>query len=374
MTSFNIKPIKIFTVATTNLHIGPTEIKLENTPTHNFYTLTHDQLIAASVDPLLREIIFGTHDALNYTMAYIIKCTDIDTVDFVFGILDKYDDNYLSPIWYIGNACRSVDQLMWKHILDTTITKSRMSMIEVISNCIRRINFSSSNDDLLDYFINVLSYLNFPQLIKTDITNRGKIIDLLGYRKYPPTLDSFYRVIDIFVEDCITNSNFRICKYLLDAFDIEDVHFKLSHHVITAVFQSKYEFVNLILKYSTASTICSSTLQIKDLSLENLQFLHQLIIDERIDVHTDTLESILNNIHIEKNQVTYIYFLTVYPLMCNVTFPYVNVNKDCIEDLIEDIETDNRELLEMLETIDKENMQKVDEQTGIMSLTKCIIM
>ena len=321
MASPDIKPIRLYTNSIADLHLGSKVIKKEFCSDIGFYILTPEQFSEVMDDQKMRESMFKWHRIQDYVTTYVIDYTNTDTVNFVLSLMTKYNIQRSHPITYIGRSCKSVDPLMWKCILDLAMC-DLYDFTSVVggglcNTCILDIAINSLNDELLDQFINILSYIKFT--------------DNVG--EYAESIHNF-------IEKCIDNDNYKMCKYFIGQCTQKIAIIDIGKPLVYAVFSSKHEFADMILSFNKHHVIDGMYFTIKYPTIENCRFFHKLVIDDRIDVD-EPLQDIYYSIKItpEAN----IYFITAFPFL-----ERQSCHDEYTKKLVDEIANDNQELLKMI--------------------------
>lgn len=356
MTSPDIKPIRIYTGNDCDLVAGQSTIKLEtdNYSGFKFYTITLEQLTLILLTGYAFQFNYYTK-MFKHTCAYLVENTNIETVDYCDSIFKEHRI-YLNLINYIAVAFRSGDHRMWKHVLDKTFTNGQIK--EYTVNFFRCIySFTEYGlDDQLDHFVSCLAYID-------TYVSRSKCMKYFGTFEIKPN-------IDMYIYDCIKNSTFKICKYLLEQFKLNDIQFNISNMVIAAVFQTKYEFVDMILNYSLSNSVVFGLFQTDIWSLDNCKFFHQLVIDERIDIIDDDIYSMMNSTGFFKCPEAFIYMLTAFPYWYRRHLERHELD-ECVKELAYEIIEENEQLMEELTGVIS---QKVDVPKPVKQRMKCMIL
>ena len=345
MTLTNLKPFRFYTYLTVNLQLGEDEIKLESDPEYDFYTLTPAQL----------ELAYKTNEYILFrrpieltdmTIKYIVMHTNVETLDFWFDFMkrNKIDGDFTELIEYIGESFKAEDQMMWKRILynktpliplitDTMLEEPSESLFMIILisfHCLSLLVVASTDDSLLDQFCIVAQFIHLvPNLVSCDWIIKYDSEDK----------ESVEQDLKLCVIECIKNSNFKMCNYLLSQCAEGGLKINLSNLIPTAVFDSKHDFVDTLLRYTSSNEITVSIDVDTKSSIVNCRFFHQLFIDDRIDISDNIILQFINF----RSDVIFAYFFTVFPLIYR--------NNNCatpVFKLTKDIEADNIELEKMI--------------------------
>lgn len=317
----DIKDIRIYTTDRGDLTLDQITYKINSDNGKSFYSVTPSQFACNAYS------FFINTDPSEGTLSYLVTHTNVDTVDFFIQRmipLGWYGDNDPSLLEYIGDALASVDCNMYKYILD----KCDFHKKDIVGDLIMVVQ-QISDDQFIDGFINVCNWIG----VSKNITYSENFMH-----------SSFI----YFILTCAFGSNYKILKYFLNLCKDNNCAVDMTPSLLPLIFGHKREFIDLVLSFSDSDTRTISMMYKGDylwvdINLKGLRLLHQLYIEERIDISLNILQSLLVHYFEEKYKPSIVYLITAFPILCmEMTINSINT---LFHEICDEIRFEHKELI-----------------------------
>ena len=265
----NIKPIIIKCTIETRSNpaficpytvIDPIYIQIESSDFKTHYANINGYAIVSYRDMLVK----------------VIDECDYDTFVFLIEVYESKStglriDNIMMSIFI--HIAKSSDRRYLHYFLTNNDRDTMPIILGMVAGC-------GSNDELFESYLVVYNHI---KLLKLHVVDPALTINTVEKNNY--------KILSHYLE---RNTDICYCK-----------------NIVSCTLNGNYEYADLFLKFHTTSLKCdtSTSLDWKSPTLKNVQYLHQLYIDDRVDLHPQIIIRIITR---SIDPAVVVYTLTVF--------------------------------------------------------------